>query len=126
MKLEHTINVRIIKGTDTSDLYFGLSNDLAKVIVSDYDKYCSGTIAISADGTETLSFGDIDTVKGILIVVNNDCELTINGSNVPVSLIKHVDVTYPKASFFMNALISSLSIEASSGALTGFYCAWGN
>jgi hypothetical protein len=126
MKLEHTVNVRVFKGTDTSDLYFGLNNDLSKVIVSDYDKYCSGTIAIDAAGTGVLSFGDIDTVKGILLIVDNDCELTINGSNVPISLIKHIDTTYPKASFFMNALISSFSIEAASIALTGFYCAWGN
>jgi hypothetical protein len=125
MKLEHIVNARIIKESDLSDLYFGLSNDLAKITVSEYDKYCSGTINIDIGGTESLSFGDIDTVKGILLVVNNNCELTVNSSNVPISLIRHTDTTYPKASFFMNALISDFSIKALTVALSGFYCAWG-
>lgn len=125
LRLEHIVNARLLKDANTSDLFFGLSNDLAKVVTDEYTKHCSGSISILAAVNENLSFGDIDSVKGLLLVVDNNCDIKINGSTVAISLLKHTNVNYPKASFFINAAISSFNIETAVD-LSGFYCAWGD
>lgn len=125
MKLEQTVNVRILKDEDVSDLFFGLSTTLAKKQTTEYTKYYSGTFSLAISSSESISFGDITSVKGIFLVVDKDCSLYLNGSTDPIPLIKHTETTAATATFFMNAAISSLSIESDTEALTGFYCAWG-
>lgn len=121
MRVKQTVNVRVAEDANMDQLLFGRSDSLAIITHDEYDQQASGTINIAAAGNEDLPLGDVDTIAGVFISVDQSCELTLNGGAEVTNLVKP---TSGNAQFFMNGAVTQINI-ATTEALTGLFCIWG-
>lgn len=126
VRIKHKCNVRIATDTDMKNILFGPDDTLAEVVIDTFTKHTSGNITMLTTDTETLSFGDIDAVKGIYLYVDNDVKLTINGGT-PIQMRQNTG-TGTRAKFFLEADITSILVDndTSGETVTGVYCVWGD
>ena len=127
MRIKHTVNVNIATDTDMNNLLFGPNKNLAESIYDAYTKQASGTINIGQGANENLDFGDVDSVYGLYLKVDQDCVLKLNGGTEEINITKGTSTTYDFAQFFMEAALTAVNITAPADAdLTGTYCVWGD
>ena len=127
MRIKHKVNVRIWDDTTEYNALFAPDDTRAEVIISGYVRQTSGKFSIAATANENLALGDITAVKGLYLVVDQDCQVKINGDDQVIQLRKGATTTGTTAKFFIEADITAVNITAPAGsAVTGMYCVWGD
>jgi hypothetical protein len=126
MRIKDKVNIRIAKEAEFKNILFGPDDALAERVVDSWARYASGNLSIDAGETESLSFGDVTTVKGMYLEVTGECQLVINGAD-PIQLRKSGTDAALIAKVFIEADISSVTLTAPlTVAVTGIYCFWGD
>jgi len=126
MRIKHKVNVRIADDASMKDLLFGPDDELAEVISDSYQRQASGIFSIAAAGSESISFGDVDAVKGVFIKVDADVNVNINALG-DILLARHTTTTGTYAKLFLEAGITSLVVGNPSAATArGLWCVWGD
>lgn len=121
MRVKQTVNIRVAEDTLMEQLIFGKTDSLAVVTHDEYDQQASGTINIEAASNEDVPLGDVDSISGVFLSVDQSCVLTLNGGVETINLVKP---TGGNAFFCMNGTITQINI-ATTEALTGLFCIWG-
>lgn len=121
MRIKQTVNVRIAEDTAMQHIIFGKDDNLSVSTLDGYTQQSSGTINIAADSNENIPIGDIDTIAGLFVSVDQDCSIVLNSGVEIINIVKPVG---GNAVFFMNGVVSNLNI-ATTEALTGLFCIWG-
>lgn len=127
MRIKHKVGLRIGDDPTLKDLLFALDDSLAEVAIDTYLRMASGKFNIAASGTEALSLGDVDAVKGLFIKVDGDVTVDINGLGA-IQLRRSATTAGTVAKLFMEADITSVSITNTDGtaAVNGVWCVWGD
>lgn len=123
MRIRHKVILNIGQDAEMKNLLFSRDETLAEKVLDVYEKQASGVIKILTTIEESLSFGDIDAVKGIYFEVDQDATFKINGGSAIQLRVGNVSGV---AKFFMEGDITSIAITAGATDLNGVYCAWGD
>lgn len=127
MRIKHKVNVRVGYDTDMNNLLFGPSDELSEVIIDAYSRVTSGLVRIAEDTTEDLPLGDVETVKGIYLKVNQDVQIVLNDGTDVIQLRKPTASTSVYARLFLEADITKVTITAPETLVVeGVYCVWGD
>lgn len=129
MRIEHINNVFISDDTDGESPLFGRQDPANnKEIIDSFLRCVSGKINIAASGTESVPLGDVDTVRGVQVVLDGDFDVIFNGGAETINFKLADTQTGRVARMFMEAEITAASITNPSGsaALTGTYVIWGD
>jgi len=127
MRIRHKVNVRIGADAALTNLLFAPDDTNAEVVIDGYVRQTSGTFSIAMNTNEDLALGDITAVKGIYLIVDQDCVVTLNGGAETIQLRKGATTTGTTAKLFLEADISEINVAApASLAATGTYCVWGD
>lgn len=125
MRIKHTVLLRLARDNDMRRLLFSDDSQLAEVVIDAYQRHAQGHIAIAAAATESLSFGDVDEIKGLYLELNQDAKVRLNGSLDSIVVAKPPGGSVAK--LFVEATITAVEIENDTGsALTGLYVVWGD
>jgi hypothetical protein len=128
IRVKHSVFVQASQDTAGKQKLFYQDADLSAVVGDNYQRLASGNLAIAALATESLPTGDIDAIKGVYLEVSGQCNVRINGSTDDIVLSPTAGITSGKAKLFLEAVITSLTIENTDASieLTGVYCLWGD
>jgi len=119
--------VRIFEDTAEKNGLFTPDDTLAEEIVDTFERCASGRFNIAAAGTEALSFGDVDDVRGVFIRANGAFNFTMNGGVEVFAATLLSSATTSKARVLMQATLTALSItNPGAAALTGVWAVWGD
>lgn len=126
MRIKHTVNVRVAEDSEMAELLFGKPDEAALVTVDSYTHVASGSLEVLADQTESLSLGDVSSVKGLFLRVDNDCLVNVNELGT-FQLRKPSTQTGTTARLFIEGDITSVTVKAPVGSnVHGVYCVWGD
>ena len=126
IRIKHKVRVQIAEDTDMKNLLFSRDDTLSEKIIDAYVRQTSGKFNIAASANEDLPFGDITTVKGMYIEVDQDVQVKLNGSNDAIQLRKSSSTEGVTAQMFLEADISQVNVTAGSDAVNGTFCFWGD
>jgi hypothetical protein len=120
--------VQIGRDQELKNKQFYPDPELSEIVIDDYQRQMNADLNIDALTTEVLTFGDVDAVKGIFLEVDQDAKVYLNGSLDAIQLRIAGDTLVTKAKLFLEADISSVSVENThaTNPLTGVYCVWGD
>lgn len=125
MRIKHKVNVRIADDANMKDMLFGPDDELAEIVADGFLRQASGIIALDAAATESLSFGDVDAVKGLYLKIDQDVQVDINGLG-NLQMRRHTTTTGTYAKLFIEGDITSVSITNGGSAARGLWCVWGD
>jgi hypothetical protein len=127
IRVKHTVVARTSRDTDFKLAMFNPDVDQLEIITDDFDKAANSNLAVPVSTKESLSFGDVDDVRGIMLEVSAACKLYINGSTDAIDMVLSGATSAP-AKFFLEASISQIEVENESAdtVLTGVYVIWGD
>ena len=129
MRLKHKVNLRAWEDTAQKNCLFAPDDVLSEITLDGFQRIVSGRFNIAGAATEALSFGDVDTVYGLIIIVDGTIgfDLDLNGLGV-VPYRPGGTGTGAKTKYFGEALISSASITNpdAATAINGSWAAWGD
>jgi len=127
IRVKHKVRVQTYKETDETNGYYVPDDTSAEVILDSFDKQCNTNLAIAANDSELLGFGDVTLVKGIYLEVDVEATIKLNGSADALQLRKGNTLAATKAKFFFEGDITSVEVIApTTEALTGEYVVWGD
>jgi hypothetical protein len=125
IQVKHTVAIQNSRDVDGLHKLFWADLELSLVTIQTFEKQVSGNIAIPNAATESLSFGDITTARGLYLEVNQDVSVRLNGGIENILLKKAPGASAAK--LFLEAQLSQVTIQNASGsALTGVYAIWGD
>lgn len=126
IRVSHTVAVRTSRDTDYKQAMWDPDVTLAEKILDGFEKQANGNFAIDATDTETLSFGDIDAVRGMYLETSLECKVRLNGSLDSIEL-KPAEAGVP-AKLFLEGIIGQVDVENTSATeeLTGVFVFWGD
>jgi hypothetical protein len=126
MRLKHTVRVQAALDTAMKRSLFNDDVTLSQVQTDGFASQANSILSIAAEGSESLSFGDVTLVKGLYLEVDQEALVHLNGSADAIQLRKATGAT--KAKLFVEADITEVEIEnpSTTAVLTGVYVAWGD
>lgn len=128
MRIRHKVTVHISDDASGKENLFGPFDDsVVEVVIDNYERQTSGKLKILAGATESLSFGDVDLVKGIFLKVNQDATVKLNGGVEVIQLRRAGTGANDQAKLFLEADLSSIEVTAPAGGdVHGVYSVWGD
>lgn len=127
MRVKHTVLMQLARDIEMRRLFYSDDSQLAQQVIDGYDKQAQGHIAIAATATESLTFGDVDAVKGLYLELNQNAKVRINGSATDIVLAKPPSASADVAKLFLEADITAVEIEnPTTEPMTGIYVVWGD
>jgi len=130
LRLKHKIVVQISRDAEQKQkgVIFLDDDAVQEIDTNQYQRSAGSDISIPDTDTEALSFGDVQAVRGLYLEVSGQCNVTLNGSNVPILVEPDAGAPSGKpGKLMLNATITSVSIEnVSGGIITGVYALWGD
>lgn len=126
IRVDHTVTPQISRDTAQKQKLFFPDIGEEAVSHATFEKSSNNILSLDASAVESLSFGDVDDVRGLYLEVSGDCYLRINGStdNIPVKL----PPSGTRAKVFLEADVTAVEVQnlSTTDALTGVYCVWGD
>ncbi len=127
MRIKHTIRLQIARDTAMRRLLFSDDEQLAEKIIDNYQRHTQGHLSIAAGATESLSLGDVTSVKGMYLELDQDAYVRLNGSLDNIVMAKPPGASEDTAKLFLESTITAVEIEnPTSSTLTGIYVMWGD
>ena len=129
LRLKHKVVVQLSRDTDQKQkgVVFLDDDSVQEVDTSSYERSAGGDVSIAAAASEALALGDVQVVRGLYLEVSSQCSVTLNGGNVPLVVQPDTGTSGKSGKLFLNATITSVSVENTSGAtMTAFYAVWGD
>lgn len=133
IRVKSKVNVKIWEDTSEKDYYFGPDDTLAEQTYDSYTKTFAGKFTINPSTSETLSKGDITTVKGFYLELQGPSDGTaMAAATVNVNATGAVPLEQPGSGLNAKAYLeggtySSVEVANTDPALTltGRYAMWG-
>lgn len=125
MRVKHNILVQVARDTAMKNHLFFPDSTLNEVVIDAFQKSTNGDLAVDVSQVQELLFGDITTVRGMYLEIDQDVLLKLNDDDVGVRL--HVAEGAVNARFFLEGVITRARIDNDSGeAATGIFLFWGD
>jgi len=123
IQVKHSVLLQISRDADgKKKLFYPDTND---VIHSGFDNQTNGSLTIAATSSESLSFGDVTDVRGILIELSGDALVRLNGGTDDIPMTLAPSAT--KCQFFLEGDLNAVVIENEGATvITGVFCVWGD
>lgn len=123
MRLKHSVYVQVGADTALNDKLFYLEAEQQAQQIDDFTSQASGTQAVAAGATESLSFGDVTAARGLYLRSDGDVNVDINGLGV-IELKRQGT----EAKLFLEAALTGVDVTNPSGdtPVNLVYCVWGD
>lgn len=123
IRVKHNVLVQVSRDTAADNKQFYPSSN--EVIIDTFDRQVNGSISVAATSSESIAFGDVTDVRGVLIEMSGDFLLRLNGGVEDISV--KMAPSGSKAQVFLEADLSGIVIENEAATpITGVYCCWGD
>jgi len=126
IRVKHNVLVQISADTDAKRKHY--YPETKEVVIDAFDKTTNRNFTVASAASEALDLSDITDVRGLYLEVDGDVDVIINGSATPISLKRSSTGTGVVAKLFLEASISSITIDntAGSSAVNGEMAIWGD
>ena len=128
IRVRHTVAARTSRDTDFKKAMWDHDVSTAEVVTDAFDQGAGGTFSVAAGvgTTKSLSFGDVQVVRGMYLEVNTNCKVRLNGSLDDIEM--KISESGKPAKLFLEGLISAVVVENESATDTieGAACFWGD
>jgi hypothetical protein len=128
MRTKIKANIVISDDTAGKNVLFGYNDDLAEEIADNYQRCVSGKFSVAALGSENLPLGDVTSVRGILVIADDNFSYIMNGGADTITCQRAGTATTSKCRVLLQATVSQFAITnpSATAALTGTWVAWGD
>ena len=127
MRIKHKLVVNVGDDAALKDKLFSTDEDLAEVVIDNYQRQVSGKMYIQAAAVENVPLGDVDAAKGVFLKVDQDVTIKLNGGATVLQLRKASELADATAKMFLEADITAVEVTAPAGAdVNAVYCVWGD
>jgi len=124
IRVKHIVQLQLSEDTDGTKRLFWRDTTPSTVVIDTFSKSINQVISVAVSSTDTLSLGDLTSVKGMYLEVSADAKLRLNGSSNSIDLRAQNGT----AKFFIESDITQVELENESAdtVLTGVYVMWGD
>jgi hypothetical protein len=125
--LQHLVLIQASRDADGKQKLFWGDEVADAVSLDSLDKLSTSLVSVAPLGVDTMTFGDIASVRGMSLEVSGACTVKLNGGAQVISLAPSAaDGT--KARLFLEGAITGLEITnpSATAVLTGVLVAWGD
>lgn len=127
MRVKHKVWVNTARDSSMKDLVYGPSEDSRLVQTDSYEQWGGGSFTIAAAANEDLNLGDVDAVRGIYLEAAGDLEITLNGSDTPLTLHRPDSQVGTVAKLFAEAEIDTVNVaNPGTAAVSGHFHVYGD
>jgi hypothetical protein len=125
MRVKHSVIVQIGDDTEMKDKLFYTDETLAQTQSDGFTRAANTKVHVAQAGSESLSFGDVDVVKGFYLKVDVECIVRLNGSTDNIQLRKAGSASYAK--LLMECDLTQIEVDApADSAVNGVFVVWGD
>lgn len=128
LKINDTVHTDIYRSSSATGKLLGETIASKLQSFTNMQRHAAYDINVAASGTETLSLGDIDNVKGLRLEFDGDANVTLNGATDPLQARRPDATTGRQAKLAFDGVVTQIDVmnPSTTAALTGFVVLWGD
>lgn len=125
MLLKHTVQLQISLDSEAKRKLFADDAVTAATSTNGFASQANSVLTIPPAGLKSLSFGDVQAVRGLYLETSLEALVRLNGAADPLSLKKADNASATK--LFIEAEITQVTVEnPGADTLSGVYVVWGD